>query len=569
MKVFGKFKKSLIALLVFSLLFAVPGQVWAAGTSTSAGAETTAPAAVSPASDVSKGDIVILYDNDVHCAVDGYASMAALKADMKEKTDYVSVVSCGDFAQGATIGAISKGEYIVRIMNKVGYDVVTIGNHEFDYQIDQLRSLTSMLHSKVVSCNFMDLRTNKPYYKGYTIITYGKKKVAFVGITTPESITKSTPTYFQNEKGKFIFGFSNDSSGKALYKRVQATVNAARKDGADYVVALAHLGDEGIEARWTNEGVIKNTTGIDVMLDGHSHSTFASKTMLNKNGEKVIVSSTGSKFANIGKLLITKKGKISTQLVSLKDYTKKDEAVSSYIESIKEKYNSVIAKVIGETSVDLTTLNVNTNQRAVRNAETNLGDFCADALRIVLDADVAIMNGGGIRANIAKGPITYNDLLSVFPWGNMGCVIEVTGQEIKDALEMGAKNYPAESGGFLQVSGITYEINSSIPSSVKVDDTGLFIGVEGQYRVQNIKVLNKETGKYEDLDLNKTYTLAGINYTLKSAGDGFTMFQDNKILKDEVAVDNEILITYLTKYLDGVVGEDYANPAGQGRIVIK
>lgn len=563
MKIFGKLKKSLIALLAFSLLFAIPGQIWAAE------ATTTIPATVAPADDVSSGDIVILYDNDVHCAVDGYANMAALKADMKEKTDYVSVVSNGDFVQGATIGAISQGEYIVRIMNKVGYDVVTLGNHEFDYQVNQLTSLISMLNSKVVSCNFIDLRNNKPVYKGYTILTYGDTKVAFVGITTPESITKSTPTYFQNEKGEYNYDFCSDSTGKALYKCVQATVNAAKKDGADYIVALAHLGDEGVEARWTNESVIKNTTGIDVMLDGHSHSTFASKTMLNKKGEKVIVSSTGSKFDNIGKLLITKKGKISTQLVSLESYTKKDEVVNNYIESIKGKYNSVISKKIGETTIDLTTLDVNTNQRAVRSAETNLGDFCADALRIVLGADVAIMNGGGIRANIAKGTVTYNDLLSVFPWSNMGCIVEASGQEIKDALEMGAKNYPEESGGFLQVSGITYEINSSIPSSVKVDDKGMFVSVNGEYRVQNVKVLNKSTGKYEDLDLKKTYTLAGINYTLKSAGDGFTMFQDNKILKDEVAVDNEILITYLTKHLNGVVGEEYSNPAGQGRIVIK
>lgn len=562
MRVFSKFKKTVVALLILTLLFGLPGQmIWAA--------ETTTPATSSPADDVSSGDIVILYDNDVHCAVDGYASMAALKADMKEKTDYVSVVSNGDFVQGATIGAISKGVHIVRIMNKVGYDVVTIGNHEFDYQIDQLKSLTNMLNSKVVSCNFINLVTNKPVYKAYTIKEYGDTKVAFVGITTPESITKSTPTYFQDKNGRYIYDFCSDSTGDALYDCVQAAVDAAKKAGADYVVALAHLGDEGVEPRWTNESVISNTTGIDVMLDGHSHSTFASKIVLNEDGKEVIVSSTGSKLANIGKLVISKEGKISTKLISLEDYTKKDAVVSDYIELTKEKYNSIISKVIGETKVDLTTLDVNTNKRAVRSAETNLGDFCADALRIVLDADVAIMNGGGIRANIAKGTITYNDLLSVFPWSNMGCVVEVTGQEIKDALEMGAKNYPQENGGFLQVSGITYEINSKIPSSVKVDDKGMFVSVNGEYRVQNIKVLNKITGSYEDLDLKKTYTLAGINYTLKSAGDGFTMFQDNHILKDEVAVDNEILITYLTKHLKGVVGDEYSNPAGQGRIVIK
>jgi 5''-nucleotidase/2'',3''-cyclic phosphodiesterase and related esterases len=548
----------------------MPAQLTQAATDTSAPAvATTAPAAPTPADSVNKGDIVILYDNDVHCAVDGYSTISALKQDMKEKTDYVSLVSSGDFIQGATIGALSKGENIINIMNQVGYDAVTLGNHEFDYQIPQLKKLTSELKSNVVSCNFMDLQKNKTVYKSYTIKKFGNKKVAFVGITTPESITKSTPAYFQNKKGDYIYGFCGDSTGKALYSRVQKTVNAAKKAGADYVVALAHLGTEGTTKQWTSTSVIENTTGIDVVLDGHSHSTYAEDVEQNKDGKDVIVSSTGTKFANIGELVITPKGNVSTQLVSLKSYTKTDAAVSEYIASVEKQYEAEVSKVIGKTTVDLTTLNTTTNKRAVRNAETNLGDFCADALRTVLGADVGIMNGGGIRDNIKQGDITYNNLLSVFPWSNMGCVVEVTGQQIKDALEMGAKNYPEESGGFLQVSGMTYEINSAVASSVKVDDNGMFQSVSGEYRVQNIKVWNSKTGKYDNLDLNKKYKLAGINYTLKSSGDGYTMFKDCKILKDEVAVDNEILITYLTKNLNGVVGNDYSNPAGQGRIVIK
>lgn len=561
MKLFRMVKNHVLAVLVVALLVGMsvlPVQMTNAATDK-----------ITPADSVSSGDIVILYDNDVHCAVDGYASIAALKNDMKEKTDYVAVVSNGDFAQGATIGALSKGENIIDIMNQVGYDAVTLGNHEFDYQIDQLKSLTNKFSGEVVSCNFMNLETKEAVYKPYTMKTYGDKKVAFVGISTPESITKSTPTYFQNAAGNYIYGFCNDMTGKALYKQVQLAVDAARKAGADYVVALSHLGNEGVAKRWTSYTVIKQTTGIDVLLDGHSHSTFAQNTVMNKKGEAVLVSSTGTKFANIGELVITKAGDISTKLVSLKDYTKTDAAVSEYIESIKKVYQAEVSKVIGKTEVDLTTMNLTTNKRAVRSAETNLGDFCADALRISLGADVAIMNGGGIRADIAKGDITYNNLLSVFPWSNMGCVIQTTGQQIKDALEMGAKNYPQESGGFLQVSGITYEINSSIASTVAVDANGMFQSVKGAYRVQNIMVLNSVTGKYEKLDLQKNYNLAGINYTLKSCGDGYTMFKFDKILKDEVAVDNEILITYLTNSLKGKVGTDYSNPTGQGRIVLK
>lgn len=558
MKLFGRLKKSVLAMLVISLLLVISGLP----------AKVTCALTVQP-DGISAGDIVILYDNDAHCAVDGYASIAALKKDMKEKTDYVSVVSSGDFIQGATIGALSKGENIINIMNQVGYDVVTLGNHEFDYQLSQLKTLTKMFKGKVVSCNFMDLEKKKPVYKAYTIKKYGNTKVAFIGITTPESITKSTPAYFQNKDGKYIYGFCNDKTGKALYKQVQKTVDAAKKAGADYVVALSHLGVEGVTYYWSSTSVINNTTGIDAVLDAHSHSIFAENTVKNKNGEDVIVSSAGTKFANIGELVISQKGDISTQLVSLKDYTKSDSSVTDYIASVKKTYEAEISKVIGKTTVDLTTLNVADKKRAVRNAETNLGDFCADALRTVLDADVAIMNGGGIRADIAKGDITYNHLLTVFPWSNMGCVVEVSGQQIKDALEMGARNYPQENGGFLQVSGITYEINSTIPSSVKIDETGMFESVSGEYRVQNIRILNKETGKYVELDPYKLYKLAGINYTLKNCGDGFTMFKNDKILKDEVAVDNEILITYLTKNLNGVVGEEYSEPTGQGRIIIK
>ena len=570
MKWYNRFTKKALAVLVSVLMLGVswgPAQVGLA-------AETTEPAAttavtVSPADDVSLGDIVILYDNDVHCAVDGYATMSALKNEMLEKTDYVSLVSSGDFAQGATIGALSKGANIVDIMNKVGYDVITLGNHEFDYQIDQLKFLAKLFKGKVVSSNFMDLSKNKAVFNAYTIKKYGNKKVAFVGISTPETITTSTPTYFQNKKGEFIYGFSGDETGKALYSRVQKAVNAAKKAGADYVVALAHLGTDGITERWNSTSVINNTTGIDVLLDAHSHSTYTGTSVKNKEGKEVIVSSTGTKFANIGKLLITKKGKISAELVSLKDYTKTDDTVKNYIAEVKKSYEAEISRVIGKTGVELTTLNLTTKKRAVRNAETNLGDFCADAIRSVLGADVAIMNGGGIRDNIAKGDITYNSLLSVFPFNNMGCVMEVTGQQILDALELGAKNYPAESGGFLQVSGMTYEINSEIPTSVVVDATGMFQSVSGDYRVQNVKVLNNKTGKYEKLDLKKKYSLAGINYTLKSSGDGYTMFKGSKILKDEIVVDNEILIKYVTENLKGVVGDEYSDPAGQGRIVIK
>lgn len=520
-------------------------------------------------SSVGKNDIVILYDNDVHCNVDSYEDMAALKKEMQGQSNYVSVVSCGDYLQGDVIGAISKGKAIVQIMNKVGYDVVAIGNHEFDYGVSRLKSLMKSINAKVVASNFVKKSTGKPVFRSYTIKTYGKKKVAFVGVTTPESFTKSTPAYFQNSKGKFIYDFYGDSTGKLLAERVQKAVNTARKNGADYVVALTHMGTEGVTTQWDVQHLIKNTYGIDVVLDGHSHSTVPSMKVKNKNGKKITVSSTGTKFSNIGQLVISKDGSITTKLIPIdEEHQYEDAETKAYIDQVKAKYEKRLNQVIGKTEVDLTTLGAN-GERAIRNAETNMGDFCADAARSVMDADVAIINGGGIRADIAAGDITYKDLVSVFPWNNELCVIEATGQQIKDALELGAKNYPEENGGFIQVSGMKYVIDASVPSSVVTDEqTGMFEKVDGTYRVRDIQVWNAAKTKYEPIKLKKTYKLAGINYTLRKNGDGFTMFDGNKVIKDNVMLDTQSLSIYLTDVLDGVVGEDYKDPAGQGRITI-
>lgn len=520
-------------------------------------------------SSVGKNDIVILYDNDVHCNVDSYEDMAALKKEMQEQSNYVSVVSCGDYLQGDVIGAISKGKAIVQIMNKVGYDVVAIGNHEFDYGVPRLKSLVKSMNAKVVASNFVKKSTGKPVFRSYTIKTYGKKKVAFVGVTTPESFTKSTPAYFQNSKGEFIYDFYGDSTGKLLAERVQKVVNTARKNGADYVVALTHMGTEGVTTQWDVQHLIKNTYGIDVVLDGHSHSTVPSMKVKNKNGKKITVSSTGTKFSNIGQLVIRKNGSITTELIPIdEEHQYEDAETKVYIDQVKAKYDKRLNQVIGKTEVDLTTLSAN-GERAIRNAETNMGDFCTDAVRSAMDADVAIINGGGIRADIAAGDITYKDLVSVFPWNNELCVIEATGQQIKDALELGAKNYPEENGGFMQVSGMKYVIDASVPSSVVTDEqTGMFEKVDGTYRVKDIQVWNTARTKYEPIKLKKTYKLAGINYTLRQNGDGFTMFDGNKVIKDNVMLDTQSLSIYLTDVLDGVVGEDYKDPAGQGRITI-
>lgn len=521
--------------------------------------------------EVEAGDIVILYTNDVHCSVEqkgnenmGYAGVAAYKADMKAITSNVALVDCGDAIQGEAIGTLSTGRYLIDIMNEIGYDYAVYGNHEFDYGMSRIQELTAAAKKfKYLSCNFMDIKSDpaKTVLDAYAIRDFvGGKKVAFVGISTPESITKSTPAYFQDEDGNYIYGFCSGGNGQELYDAVQAAVDAAKAEGVDYVVAIAHLGIDTQSSPWTSREVIANTTGIDVVLDGHSHSTIAGETVKNKDGKAVILSSTGDKLRNIGRLVIKADGTMTTSLIAAADYTKKDEAMDAYIESINEQYRELLNKIVAKTDVALTVKDPETGKRMVRNRETNLGDLCADAYRTLLDADIAFVNGGGIRASIPAGDITYGQIIAVHPFGNMACSIEVTGQQILDALELGCASTPGESGGFLQVSGLTYEIHTYIPSGVQLDENKMFQGVEGERRVKNVKVGGVP------IDVNKTYVLASHNYMLKNSGDGFSMFKGAKVLRDEVMIDNQVLINYIQDELKGVVGSEYANPYGQGRI---
>lgn len=509
-------------------------------------------------------DVVILYTNDVHCGVDdtiGYAGLAAYKAEMKAAGNEVLLVDAGDAIQGAPIGTVSKGEYITDIMNEVGYDLAIPGNHEFDYGMEQFLAITEKAAFPYISANFMDLTTNKPVLDAYKIFEIAGTKVAFVGISTPKTITTSTPVYFQNENGEFIYGFCQDETGEGVYAKVQAAVDAARKAGARFVIAVGHLGIEADCAPWTSNDIIANTTGIDVLIDGHSHSTVASESVKNKEGNPVLLTQTGTKLTNIGKLVITTDGTITTELVS--EYAEKDATAESFIGGIKAQYDAQMQTVVAHSDYELTIYQPDTDPavRIVRNAETNLGDLCADAYRVIGGSDIGFMNGGGVRASIAAGDITYENILTVMPFGNNLCVVEATGQQILDALEMGARSVPSESGGFLQVSGLTYEIHTNVASGVQLDTDGLFTGVEGEYRVQNVMVGG------EPLDLAKTYTVACHDYMLKNCGDGFTMFKGCTVLKDMVMVDNQMLTTFIIENLGGTVGEEYSNPFGQERII--
>ena len=520
-------------------------------------------------------DLVILYTSDAHCGVDqgwGYAGLYAVKESLSQD-NYVLLVDDGDAIQGEPIGTMTKGEAIIDIMNAVGYDIAIPGNHEYDYGMERFLELTQKANFPYISCNFN--KDGELIFAPYIIKEFDGVKIAFVGITTPTTPRSSTPKYFMNDAGEFIYGFMQDETGEALYAAVQKAVDDARAEGAQYVIAMAHLGDEDECRPWRYLDVIGNTAGIDALLDGHSHDT-EQVIMKNKNGQDVVRTACGTKLAHIGRLTITKDGQISSELYSWNQpiaapkmlglQNVAGEAVTAATAVLNEK----LAEVVASTTVDLIIYDPvaktddGRSVRIIRNTETNLGDLCADAyLDQSSGADIALVNGGGIRVSINKGDITLNDILKVHPFGNSLTVIEATGQQVLDALEWSVHAMPGEFGGFDHVAGLTFEFDATIPSPCTQDDHGFFTGMEEgvERRVRNVLVAG------EPIDPAKTYKVVSHDYQLLNNGDGYTMFDGAPVLQESVKLDNQVLIDYITGTLGGVVGEGYENPYGQGRIV--
>lgn len=527
------------------------------------------------------GKIVVLYTGDMHCSVESgankldFAQLALYKQAVSNSADYVTLVDCGDAVQGSNIGTLTKGESIVELMNEVGYDVCTFGNHEFDYGIDQLEKLMGMSDAEYICCNFMD--SDGCFVSPYTIRSYGELKIAYIGITTPYTLTSSNPEVFKDENGELKYSFCQDTSGEKLYNAVQNAVDTAIGMDADYVVALAHLGNGEGYSPYGSEDVIAATSGIDIVLDGHSHTVVESREVYNKEGEPVMLTSSGSHMQYIGQVTIDTRrttGKnddvITIRLIDSSDY----DRVAGKTEETEKEFEEILGTEIGYTAKTLSVNSENGN-RLVRNRETGIGNFVADAYRSLTNADIAFVNGGGIRADISEGKITYGDLLNVQPYGNMICVVEATGLEIRDALEMSYRMVEGkyedengsvgESGGFFHLSGMKVVIDTSIPSGVKLDENGMFSGVEGERRVKEVYVLNGETGEYEPLSDSKTYTVASINYILLQGGDGFNMFMNNEVITSEAASDLQAVIEYL-ELSGGNIDERYF--ATEGRITV-
>lgn len=492
-------------------------------------------------------DIIILYENDVHCSVDGYAEMAALKAEMKASHPYVALVSAGDFVQGGSLGAVSKGRYIIDIMNAVGYDFVTLGNHEFDYSIPRMRELTDALTATTLCCNLIDLKTDRRMYAPYAIADYGGTKVAFIGAATPYSFNSSTPAYFQDENGKYIYSLCADT----FYDNVQNFVDDARSQGADYVVAITHLGDDVAYDPINSQSLAANTHGIDVILDGHSHSLVPARILLNDEGKEVLYSQTGAHFENLGVLTIRPDGKIASRLVPVKEYGKKDPEVQAVIDRLKKEYAALGARKIGYSETKLPAKDEN-GDWLVRRSETSLGDLCADAFRVTLGTDIAMLGGGSIRKDLPAGDIRYDDIFNVFPFNNTTCTASLSGQQVLDALEFGVAAWPTDFGGFLHVSGLTYEFDPSIESPVVYDINRAFVRIDaGERRIRNVRVFDPKTDSYEPIDPKRSYSVGGTTYLLRDAGDGYEHLKG--LGHDTGIPDVDLLEKYIVEHLKGEI----------------
>lgn len=611
-----------------SLLLVLAMCVSLFGCSTAQTAETTAPATVAETTAATE-DIVILYTNDVHTYIDGaisYDVIAGLKESLKNVYGNVLLVDAGDAVQGTAFGSMDKGETIIKLMNAAGYDLATLGNHEFDYGMAGTMNIISWAEFPYISSTFHHEKNGvmgETVLPAYKIFDIGGRKLAFVGATTPEALTKSSPGNFQDGNDNYIYGIAGGEDGAALYTAVQSAIDAAKADGAEMVIGLGHLGDDLASGPWTSEETLAHVTGLSAFIDGHSHATVKGK---NING--TWLTQTGEHFDTIGMMLIDgQTGEISTDLIGYEEILvvttdEKGEPVldedgnevtevagyrfvsdfelgcswagAPEIQELKDAWvtdvDTRLGQVIGSAKVTFDNYDAN-GKRLVRIQETNSGDFVADAVYYLfdsmeMDVDVAIMNSGGIRNGALTGDLTYKIAKNIQPYSHIACLQTVTGQQLLDALEWGCQSVGTgeENNGFLQVAGITFKVDDRWPTSVQMDSKGVWTGAPtGGYRVHDVQVYNKETNSYEPLDLTASYNLAGYTQILRNLGDGFNMFHGSVNVMEDVMEDYLVLANYIQGFEGGVIEAtnsplavkypdmllDYSDLNGCGRIVVE
>lgn len=552
-------------------------------------------------------DIVILYTNDIHTHIDGglsYDVIAGIKSDLQESYANVLLVDAGDHIQGTAYGAMDKGASIIEMMNAAGYDAAALGNHEFDYGIQGCLDAIARAEFSYISCNFYheaDGVRGENVLDSCAVFDCGEEKIAFVGITTPETFSKSTPAYFQDENGDFIYGISGGADGGQLKADIQSAIDAAEESGATKVIALGHLGVDPSSAPWTSAETIAGLSGLDAFIDGHSHTAMKGEIVKDRDGNGVVLTQTGEYFNRIGIMIINAEtGEISTDFI---EYDEQSGTLSSELYSgtallsapavkeIKdlwiEEIDRELGEVIGTAEVVFDNYDKD-GSRLVRVSETNTGDFAADALYYLFDemgleVDAAIMNGGGIRNDAVTGDITYKTCKDIHPFGNVACLLKVSGQQILDMLEWGARYVgEAESGSFLHTSGITYKIDTSVPNTMQTGENEAWQAAPQQYRVYDVMIYSRGTDSWQPLDTAAYYNLAGYNYNLRNLGDGFTMFDGAENILDYVMEDYMVLANYVCAFEDGIVRADnspllakypsfvldYGTVEGSGRIAI-
>ena len=509
-----------------------------------------------------KADVTILYTNDVHTYIDNkspkptYAAIAALKKSIEDTGRDVLLVDAGDHIQGTAYGSMDDGATIIELMNEAGYDLATPGNHEFDYGMARAKAVLREADFPYVSCNWVDLRTGFNVLPSVKFFFVGGRKIAFVGVTTPETFTKSTPAYFMNDaQTKYIYDILGGEDGQKLYDAVQKAIDKAEFWGADTIIGLGHLGVDPSSSPWTSEEVIAHTHGFTAFIDGHSHTVMANKQVTDASGKAVTLTQTGSYFKNIGKMTVGADGTITTELIDT--YEGLDAAVAATASNLISAVDDMLGEEIAVGDTKFYINDPATGKRRIRSGETNLGDFVADGIYTYfneieeLHCDIAIMNGGGIRTDVEAGPWSFKTCKTVSPFGNVACLMSVTGQQIQDALEFGASFAGAEgkeNGGFLQVAGARYTIHPMIPNTVQTDDKNVWTGSAATPRVSNVEIYDKTTGTYQPLDPNATYALAGMNYTLRNLGDGFAMFDGATLIKDYVSEDYLVMSSYAAMF---------------------
>lgn len=496
-----------------------------------------------PVSSLQSGkSIVILYENDAHCNIDGYAKLRGLRdAIVAADTSYVAIVSAGDYLQGDLAGAISNGQYIVDVMKLVGYDAITLGNHEFDYGVPHMQKLLPQIGTDIVCANLYKTGATTPMYQPYVIKQYGNKRIAFVGVTTPESMTDKAYAFYHTDGSQLY-----DLRTKDCFSLVQQAADKARREGADYVVVLSHLGEEDSFTGVNSHKLVQSTRGIDVVLDGHTHSVIQCDPVANLDNVPVPTTQTGTKFNNVGKLWISPEGKLVTTLVAMEDIPYTNDDITATTDNIKELIKKETSEKMATSDFDLPAMDGST--WLVRHQETAIGNLLTDAFRTIFDSQIGLVNGGAVRSDINKGDISYGDVIAVQPYDNNMCILEVTGEELMTMLTKSTANCPKDDGSFPQVSGMKFTIHT------------------GSHTVTDVMIQDKGKDTYSPLDLNATYSLCTTDYCYNRGGMYKTL-ANCKLVSMEPSLSRDALSDYLKDILKGVVPDRYKNVEGRITIV--